>query len=131
MPDGKRLVTVGWDSAAKLWEVQTQRELRSFGRTLNSFHSLAVSPDGQRIVAGTWGDLLIKIWNPTTGQEVATLKGANDWVHDPTDAVNSLTFLGPDGNTLISGTFHEVRLWRAPSRAEIEAAEKRPEGKPH
>jgi WD40 repeat protein len=95
---------------------------------------VAVSPDGQRIAAGTWGDMVIKIWNPSTGQEVATLKGADDWVRDPklgmgSDTMASLAFLPPDGNCLISSTINEVRLWRAPSWAEIEAAEKRTEGK--
>ena len=132
LPDGKRLVTVAADSAGRLWEVETQRQVWSFSRALNAFHSVAVSPDGQRIAAGT-GDALIKIWNPTTGQEVATLKGIHDWL-DPNfpsrlDSVVSLAFLPPDGNTLISGTAHEVRLWRAASWDEIAAAEKRTEGK--
>jgi WD40 repeat protein len=126
MPDAKRLVTVSEDGSAALWELETQDQIRPFGRTLNAFDSVAVSPDGHRIAAGTW-EQGIKIWNAATGQEVATLKGIDDWL-DPnfpgrSDAVDSLVFLPPDGNTLISGTDHELRLWRAPSWAEIEAAE--------
>ena len=133
MPDGKRLVTASDDCTAALWELETQertpQKVQSFGRALNAFFSVAVSPDGQRIAAGTAGRALIKIWNVTTGQEVATLKGSDDWM-DPNlsgrnDAIYSLAFLPPDGNTLISHTFDEVRLWRAPSWAEIEAAEAR------
>lgn len=130
--DGKRLVTVSTDHTAKLWEVETQREVLSFGRALNAFYSVAVSPDGQRIAGGTW-DQGIKIWDAHTGHELATLKGIHDWL-DPNlrgrwDAVSSLVFLPPDGNTLISGTPHEVRIWRAPSWEEIAAAEKRLEGR--
>jgi WD40 repeat protein/tRNA A-37 threonylcarbamoyl transferase component Bud32 len=142
MPEGKRLVTVGYDNKASVWDLESQRELVPFGRTLNEYRSVAVSPDGQRIAAGT-ADGLIKIWNSTTGQELMTLKGVNDWV-DPNlpdrwnlEYVVGLAFLPPDGNILISGTGHftggsggcEVRLWRAPSWAEIEAAEKSMEGK--
>jgi WD40 repeat protein len=132
MPDGKRLVTVSSDNTARLWDVETQREVRSFGRALNAFYSVAVSPDGGRIAGGTW-DQGIKIWDSGTGQELATLKGIHDWL-DPYlrgrwDAVESLVFLPPDGNTLISGTVHEVRIWRAPAWAEIAAAEKWTEGK--
>jgi eukaryotic-like serine/threonine-protein kinase len=132
MPDGKKLVTVSTDHTARLWNVETQREVWSFGRALNAFYSVAVSPDGKRIAGGTW-DQSIKIWNAHTGHELATLKGIHDWL-DPNlrgrwDAVSSLVFLPPDGNTLISGTQHEVRIWRAPSWEEIAAAEKRTEGK--
>jgi WD40 repeat protein len=127
MPDCKRLVTVSEDCTAVLWDVETRRPIWSFSRTKNAFFSVAVSPDGQRIAAGTSPGGLIKLWNPTTGQEVATLKGVNDWM-DPNvpgrnDSIYNLAFLPPDGNTLISGTGHEVRLWRAPSWEEIEAAE--------
>jgi WD40 repeat protein/serine/threonine protein kinase len=135
MPDGKRLVTVSEDCTAMLWDLgdlETHREVRSFARAQNAFRSVAVSPDGQRIAAGTMGGL-IKLWNPTTGQQVGTLKGVNDWM-DPNrpgqqDAIYHLAFLPPDGNTLISGTGHEARLWRAPSWEEIAAAERSTEGK--
>jgi WD40 repeat protein len=131
-PDGKQLITVSTDNTAKLWDVETQREVRSFGRARNAFYSVAVSPDAQRIAGGTW-DQGIKIWNAHTGHELMTLRGIHDWL-DPNlrgrwDAVQSLVFLPPDGSTLISGTAHEVRIWRAPSWAEIEAAEKYMEGK--
>jgi WD40 repeat protein len=132
MPDGKKLVTVSTDHTARLWDVETQREVWSFGRALNAFYSVAVSPDGNRIAGGTW-DQSIKIWNAHTGHELVTLKGIHDWLdpnlRDRWDAVSSLVFLPPDGNTLISGTKHEVRIWRAPSWEEIAAAEKRTEGK--
>ena len=125
MPDGKRLVTVSEDCTARLWEFKPLREVRSFGRAQNAFRSVVVSPDGQRIAAGTMGGL-IKLWNPATGQQVATLKGANDWM-DPhrssgKDSIYYLAFLPPAGNTLISGTAREARLWQAPSWVEIKAA---------
>ena len=118
--DGKRLVTVSNDGTARLWEIETRRELRSFTRGLLSFDSLAVSPDGQRLAARTAD--VIKIWISSTGQEIAALR-----VGEGDDC--RLQFLGPDGNTLISVTSKEARLWRAPSWEEIAAAEKRMEGK--
>jgi WD40 repeat protein len=128
MPDGNGLVTVSWDNQAKVWDPESHRELMRLGRALNAYSSVAVSPDGQRIAAGT-PDGLIRIWNSTTGQELLTLKGVNDWedTHRPGRwfriGVNRLAFLPPDGNTLISSARDEVRLWRAPSWAEIEAAD--------
>ena len=132
LPEGKRLVTVSMDSTAKLWEIASQRKVWEFTRALNAFYSMAVSPDGKRIAAGT-ADSLIKIWDSVTGRELVTLKGVNDWV-DPGaihrwSAVLDLAFLPPDGNTLLSTTRHEFRLWHAPSSAEIEAAEQQTKGK--
>lgn len=128
MPDGKSLVTVGEDCSARLWEFSAQREIQSLGRTLNAFFSVAVFPDGQRIATGS-ADGIIKVWNPKTGHQVATLKGSSDWA-DPDidlhqgDPILSLAALPPDGDELISSTSRQVQLWRAPSWAEIAAAEK-------
>jgi WD40 repeat protein len=116
MPDGKRLATGSWDATGKLWDLETRRQTRTFTRTFNSFDSLAVAPDGQRITAGD-GDGLIHLWSSTTGLELATLKTDDDVV--------GLQFLSTDENTIVSITAKEVRVWRAPSREEIAAAEAR------
>jgi hypothetical protein len=44
--------------------------------------------------------------------------------------VGGLQFLPPDGNTLVSLSDDEVRLWRAPSWAEITAAEAKEKKEP-
>jgi WD40 repeat protein len=135
MPDGKRLVSVSTDATAKLWDVDTGREVRPFARALNSFDTLAVAPDGQR-VAGAESDGNIKIWNAATGQEVATLQmriGSRPAAYhfasgldtEAAEDVISLQFLPPDGKTLIACTTSKVRIWQAPTWAEIEAAEVR------
>ena len=112
--------------------MQTQQELLRFGRTENAYYSVAVSHDGMRVAGGS-GNKYIKIWDAVTGQEVAMLRGFQG-------IASYLAFL-PDGNTLVSGAGEnpwlnsrykrEVRLWRAPSWEEIEAAEKSTEGKTH
>jgi WD40 repeat protein len=112
MPGGKRLVSVSEDTTASLWEVENHHQVREFARTLNTYFCVAVTPDGQRIAAGT-GDGFIRIWDPATGDEMAALKASNDL------SIRRLAFL-PDGNTLVSSTAEEVRIWRAPSWAEIE-----------
>ena len=116
MPDGRRLVTACGDTTIKLWNIETKREVRCFGRTANAYHSVAVSPDGKRVAASSMVNAYIALWNVETGQEVARFRGFQG------ASVQYLAFLA-DGNTLVSGTPEEVRLWRAPSWAEIEAAE--------
>jgi WD40 repeat protein len=114
MPGGDGLLTASYDSTIKLWDIKTQMEARCFGRTENAYLSVAVSPDGKRVAGGSGVNNYIRIWSAETGQELSRLDGV---------ATRYLAFLA-DGNTLVSGTPQEIRLWRAPSWVEIETAEK-------
>jgi WD40 repeat protein/serine/threonine protein kinase len=120
-PDGRTIATTGDEGTLKLWDKRNTRQPLAILRgQLLTFHSVAFSVDGRRVAAGT-GDGLIKIWDTETYQEVATLRGG-------LAGIGALAFL-PDGNTLVTGTYEHSRLqemgaWRAPSFAEIDAAEK-------
>jgi WD40 repeat protein len=76
---------------------------------------LALSPDGLRLAAGA-SDGRITIWDVASHQEVATLEGHQE-------SVTQLAFT-PDGDHLVSASKDQLRVWRAASWAEIEAAEK-------
>jgi WD40 repeat protein len=67
---------------------------------------VAFSPDGQRIVSGSY-DKTLRLWDAATGQPVGEpLRG-----HD--HAVYSVAF-SPDGQRIVSGSFDEtLRLWDA------------------
>jgi WD40 repeat protein len=66
------------------------------------------------LAAGT-GEGLIKLWDIPSRQEVLTIKGHDHFIGD-------VAFL-PDGDSLMSRSYEEIALWRAPSFGEIEAAE--------
>ena len=68
--------------------------------------SVAFSPDGKRIVSGSW-DGTLRIWDADTGQPLgAPLTGH-------TDAVYGVAF-SPDGTRIVSGSAdHTVRIWDA------------------
>jgi WD40 repeat protein len=65
--------------------------------------SVAFSPDGKILASGAT-DHLVKVWDPDTGEELATLK-------DHTEGVWSIA-LSPDGKTLATGSADKtIKLW--------------------
>ncbi|MEO6033641.1 MAG: WD40 repeat domain-containing protein, partial [Verrucomicrobiota bacterium] len=83
--------------------------------------SVALSPDGERLVTGSDGKEAIKFWDVQSHEELLTLEGQG--------SMFSMTAFSSDGAVL--GTLNSydskrsiLHLWRAPSWAEIEAAEK-------
>ena len=114
LPDGNTLVSAAED--IRFWDVKTRRENPGSASLEESeYHSLALSPDGRRVACGT-GDGRITIRDVASRHEVAKLDGHKEWV-------TQLAFT-PDGNNLVSVSRDQLRVWRAPSWAEIEAAEK-------
>src|SRR6266851_1717169 len=65
--------------------------------------SVAISPDGQTLVSGSW-DNTIKVWELSTGKLIRTLTGH-------ADAVWSVA-ISPDGQTLVSGSIDKtIKVW--------------------
>jgi WD40 repeat protein len=114
LPDGKTAATASYDQAVKLWDLPTQATTTLYGEWLACF-ALTLSPDGRRVASGG-AETTIRLWDPSTEQLVAVLPGR------PDDDIIQLAF-SPDGNTLVALTSTTVRLWRAPTFAEIHRAE--------
>jgi len=115
-PDGKFLAVASQLGYIRLWDLATLRPAATLGSFLIGAHSVSFSQDGTRLMAGGDGDEAIKIWDINSRQELLTLGASTDVFRTPK--------FSPDGNILGSeqqdGVLH---LWRAPSWAEIAAAE--------
>ncbi|MEW4488784.1 protein kinase [Thalassoglobus sp. JC818] len=104
-PDNKLLLTASWDHAARIWDLQTKEVVREFPQAGLYVHSACWSPD-QKYVAlgGSDPEGLIRIFNSTTGEQLASFNGHSD-------AVLHVEF-SPDGQQLISCSYDETaRLW--------------------
>ena len=94
-PDGKRVVTAGWDHQARIWDTETGNELHALKHHKAALLSGVFSPDGRRVIvtssgydyqlnitAGGGGGVtssvdeafLASIWNPSNGQLLGTVK---------------------------------------------------------
>jgi WD40 repeat protein len=115
--DGRTLATAGFDPHFRLWEVETGKELAKMGGAFTGFASPAFSGDGRRLAVGA-DDGTVVLWDLTGSkpQEVAKLNGGKEFPY--------YVSFPPGGDTLISRTYDGLmRVWRAPSLAEIAAAE--------
>ena len=104
-PDGRQVLTGGWDRTVKLWDVATGKLVRTLdvgGRWWVS--SVAFSPDGRKLLSNG-SDATAKLWDVATGQLMRTFEGH-------TMRVNSVAF-SPDGKWIVSGSDDTTsRLWR-------------------
>ncbi len=113
--DGQTLISSHQDFAVTVWDARRGKAVSRFPSGHNEGpYDLCFSPDGRTLasVVDT-----VKLWNSSTWQEVARLEG-----HERT--IFAVLF-SPDGNTMVTADYNgTVRLWRAPSFAEIETSEK-------
>ncbi len=119
LPDGTTAATGDFDQDVKLWDLKTQKKLVTLGGERLAYFAIALSLDGRRLAAG--GSTVVRLWDPATRQQVALLK-----TPIPVGfGIRQLVF-SVDGNTLVlEDEQRTLHTWRAPSWAEIEAAEKR------
>jgi WD40 repeat protein len=116
-PDGQTLAAASENGTVELWNTKTLTREALLHGVLLGYHSVAISPDGERVAAGSNGQEAIKMWDLHSHEEVATLPGQGSFFSDAS--------FSPDGNTVGARNWNDViHFWTAPSWAQIEAAEK-------
>jgi len=119
----KWVVTAGTEAPIiNVWDFTTQEKKFSLPGHNLVIVSIQVSPDDRRMASSTIGSEPIKIWETQGWNEVASIEGR------PGFRLHGQGFL-PDGNTIAGLEVNpetravNVRLWRAPTWAEINATE--------
>jgi WD40 repeat protein len=126
LPDGKRVLSAGFDKVLRLWDAETGSELRRFDGHSEAIAALAISPDGRLALSGGGGsqtsppaanwvsgkDLTVRLWDLTSGKKIRDFVGH-------TGIVWCLAF-SPDGRRALSGSMdHTVRLWNVATGREV------------
>jgi WD40 repeat protein len=97
------------DTAARLWEVATGKEVRAFRGHSFGILSVSLSGDSKWLATGSV-DKTARLWEVATGKEVRVFRGHS--------AVKSVS-LSRDGNWLITGGDDIARLWDVATGKEV------------
>jgi WD40 repeat protein len=118
-PDGKYIMMTS-DNIIRILDAMTGKELKRMVGDTDFFCDADFSPDGSRIVSGSY-DGTILIWNAETGRILGTIKGH-------TKGIESVAF-SPDGKRIASASYdNTVRIWDTKSGNELIREE---ESEPH
>ena len=110
------LASAGWDETIKLWKVATGKEIASIEKQVGHFSSVAFSPDGKTLAAGTFlgGTML---WDVATMKNSVTLA-------DGVDICPTHLAFSPDSKILASGSLSALlTLWDSASGRKAAALE--------
>jgi WD40 repeat protein/tetratricopeptide (TPR) repeat protein len=85
-PDGRRIITCGEDSTAKVWDVQSGRLLDTLAGHSLDIYSVACSASGRLVATGS-GDKTVKLWDMTARPWACTRTLGGDGFADGVTAV--------------------------------------------
>ncbi|MFC1766079.1 protein kinase [Planctomycetota bacterium] len=102
-PDGKRIVSGGFDKTVRVWNAENGVELMTLRAHEGFVYSVAFSPDSKRIVSGSL-DNLVKVWDAVTGDAVTVLQGHRSYVL-------SVAFSPTRDQIISSSSDGTIRVW--------------------
>jgi WD40 repeat protein/tRNA A-37 threonylcarbamoyl transferase component Bud32 len=104
-PDGRRVVSGGYDHTLQVWDATTGREIFAYRGHQEPVRTAAWSPDGTYIASGS-NDHTAHVWEAASGRRVMTFRGHQD-------SVISLSW-SPDGRLIVSASLSKQALvWEA------------------
>lgn len=123
-PDGKTLISGGEDasarskskdSAIRVWDADTGKEIRRIHAHTRAITCLAFSPDGRRFCSGS-ADKTLRIWDLKTGREDPLLETHHGTVH-------AVLWNAASSRLLSAGDDRTLRLWETESGKQIAVLE--------
>ena len=106
------IVSASQAGAIRLWDARTVEGDGVLRGHTSFVYGIAVHPDSNRVASASW-DATARIWDATTGKQLATLH------HGDKAIVTSVAF-HPDGEIVASRSRDSVRLWDVASGKELQ-----------
>jgi WD40 repeat protein len=115
-PDGKQLVSTGWDESIRFWDEETGKPIRQLTTDEHCMFAAAFSPDGTKLASvSERGNVCL--WNLKTGKLHSKVLGHVDRTFG--ERVFGVAF-SPDSVTVATaGADNPVRLWDAATGAAL------------
>jgi WD40 repeat protein/transcriptional regulator with XRE-family HTH domain len=110
-PDGQYVLTGSQDGSARLWDVESGREVRQFISHTGGVAAVAFSPDGKLVLTGG-NDGAARLWDAASGRELRRF-GAN------TEGLMAVAFSSDGQYALTAGGDQTARLWNPATGEEI------------
>ena len=92
-PNGKYAISGGFMGALKLWDIKTNKEIRTFRGHKDAIISVAISPDGKYVISNS-SDKTLRIWDIKTGKKIKAV-----WWRKGSSSIS----ITPDGKYILSG----------------------------
>jgi WD40 repeat protein len=116
-PDGRFVAVPSSLGFVRVWETTTWKEVTTLRGFFDTVFGAAFLSDGRRLAAVAGDQEAIRLYDTSTWLATLTLEGEGGWMWP--------TIISPDDNVIGAIGRHGLclQLWRAPSWAEIAAAE--------
>jgi WD40 repeat protein len=104
-PDGKTIVSGGYDTMVRLWDAETGRLRQELAGHRNCVNQMAFSPDGHRIASAS-DDNTVILWDSVSGKSLLTLSGHRGGIF-------GVAFHRGGGQLVTSGYDGQIKFWDA------------------
>ncbi len=108
-PDGRHVVTTGYDGTARVWDVATGRPAGPALRHRAFVFQARFSPDGRRVATAS-ADGTARVWDAATGKPVTAPLAHATGVQD--------VVFSPDGRRLATACGYPPAVWAPPAGVE-------------
>lgn len=103
-PDGKKVISASLDYTAKVWDINTGKNLLTFTDHIDSVTAVALTPDGEKVISGS-DDNTVNVWDINTGENLLTFTTSHS------DCLRAIAVTS-DGGKVISGSDdNTVNIW--------------------
>ncbi len=103
-PDGRQVLTGGFDRTVRLWDMATGKELQVFRGHARTVSSVSFSPDGRHVLTAS-PDGSAKLWDPAAPRKDATFQAEGSEAH---------AVFSPDGSRVATwGVGRSAQVWDA------------------